>query len=159
MIKLKRRDQVSHSSNWTKLANSYNWDPRAAKRALEKYGEYKGYFLATVEPIHLDRSIPCQELVTYLTMMPKIKQRSTFDPNGDSLQTVHVYLGDDDFLIKCEVTNRIVSDLVANDAMGFEHSVDSSEIEIDILKVTNQDGEVVVLDADTEELLLSKIEL
>ncbi len=162
-LKLKRDGFESDHQDWAKLARCYGWDYQTAKTALEKHGEYKGYILETPEPELMNVSIPCQKLRDFLNLPNEIRDttmRTDFKYDEEGLQNVWIFLGEqDDYNINCEVNNRISSAEVATDANGHDHYADDSELTIEINKVININGEVLVLDKDTEELLLSKIEL
>ena len=162
-LKLKRDGFESPHEDFAKLARCYGWDYRTAKTALEKRGEYKGYILEVPEPEEMNVSIPCQKLRRFLSVPDGFRdteQTSNFKPDEDGLQSVIIVLGEqDNYTIHCEVNNLIRSEEVATDANGHDLECDTTEIEIEINKVININGEVLVLDKDTEELLLSKIEL
>ena len=158
-LKLKRNGRQSNHEDWTKLARCYDWNYKTSMNQLKKYGEYKGYQLEMIPKLVMNYSIPNQELTSFLFSRLTV-QNNTFNNEEDGLQNVIITLGADrDYTITAEVNNRIGSEEVATDADGYTHYVDTTEIEIEIKKVVNQDGELVVLDADTKRLLLSKIEL
>lgn len=159
ILRLKRNGRESNHKNWRQLAKCYDWNYKTSMNQLKKYGEYKGYQLEIVHPLVMNHSIPNQELTSFLFSRLK-EQANTFNNEEDGLQNVIITLGADrDYTITAEVNNRIGSAEVGTSAIGFVHSCDTTEIEIEIEKVVNQDGELVVLDTDTERLLLSKIEL
>ena len=162
-LKLKRDGFESSHTHWIDISKCYGWDYRTAMNALKKHGEYKGYILETPEPELMNVSIPCQKLRAFLWIPDGFRddqQTSNFNPEEDGLQLVKIVLGlYGHYTIHCEVNNRISSAEVATDANGHDLECDTTEIEIEINKVININGEVLVLDKDTEELLLSKIEL
>lgn len=162
IIKNKKNGLTSHHKNFKEVAFWYNWNHRNSYNAFKKSGEYNGY---TVEDMTLNLSIPIQEILIWMDKKTTRKQND-FNPEIEDNQEVNFDIHSDDtftaltYTIVCEVENRVSMSDVAHDATGHELQHNDGEVNIlSIVRIFDTEGNIIPVDAETEKLIIEKLEL